>query len=368
MTKSPKPRRKWFLMAPVALLIVLPGCQSLGFYSQAIKGQCSIYFSQRSIKEVIADSTVRVEVKEKLGLILQLREFAERELSLKPNGHYLRYADLNRRFVVWNVHAAPEFSLEPKRWWYPVVGRLKYRGYFSEKLARNYSAGLKKDGYDVFVGGVEAYSTLGWFRDPVLNTFIHHSSADLAEIIFHELSHQRVFAKGDTDFNEAFATAVAEEGVRRWLETISNTNALQEYLAAQERTEQFVRIVSNAREQLKRVYGETGEGKGAPTAPTDAAKRAQKDRVIADLKDRYAALKAEWDGYSGFDAWFNRPINNAQLNTIATYYELVPAFRHLLKAHQGNLQSFFEACDRLAKLKDKDTRHQALKTEANLRT
>jgi predicted aminopeptidase len=368
MTKKSKPRRKWFLIVSVALLIVLPGCQSLGFYSQAIKGQCSIYFSQRPIKSLMADSHTSGEVKEKLGLVLQLREFAEKELSLKANGHYLKYADLNRRFVVWNVHAAPEFSLEPKRWWYPVVGRLKYRGYFSEKLARKYGEGLKKDGYDVFVGGVEAYSTLGWFRDPVLNTFIHHSPADLAEIIFHELSHQRVFAKGDTDFNEAFATAVAEEGVRRWLETISNTNALQEYLVSQQRTEQFVGIVAEARDELKKVYGESEDGKGAPAAPTDAAKREQKQRVLAELKGRYAALKTEWGGYPGFDGWFARPINNAQLNTVATYYDLVPAFRRLLQEHQGNLEAFFDACDRLAKMKDKDARHRALKEQAHLRT
>jgi predicted aminopeptidase len=368
MTLKSKRRKKWFLVLPVALLIVLPGCQSFGFYGQAIKGQCQIYFRQRPIKTALADANVSSETKEKLGLVLQLREFAEKELSLKANGHYLKYADLNRRFVVWNVNAAPEFSLEPKRWWYPVVGRLKYRGYFSEKLARKYGAALAKEGYDVFVGGVEAYSTLGWFRDPVLNTFIQHSPADVAEIIFHELSHQRVFASGDTDFNEAFATAVAEEGVRRWLQAISTTNALQEYLASQQRNEQFVRIVEDAREQLKKVYGEPGEAKGAPVVASDAIKREQKEHVIAELKSRYAALKADWGGSSEFDGWFARPVNNAQLNTIATYYDLVPAFRRLLQAHHGNLEEFFQACDRLAKLKDKDARHRALKGEADLRT
>jgi len=361
MTKRPKPRRKWFLAIPVALLIVLPGCQSLSFYSQAIKGQCNIYLSQRPIKATLADPKVPGEVKEKLGLILELREFAEKELNLEANGHYLKYADLHRRFVVWNVNAAPEFSLEPKRWWYPVVGRLKYRGYFSEKMARKYGADLQKDGYDVYVGGVEAYSTLGWFRDPVLNTFIHNSPADLAEIIFHELSHQRVFASGDTDFNEAFATAVGEEGVRRWLHAIGNTNALEQYLVSQERTEQFVQLIDQARAQLKGIYGDDSEAQGSSTAPSDAEKRKQKQQVIANLKDRYAELKARWGGYAGFDGWFSRPINNAQLNTIATYYDLVPEFRKLIQAHGGNLEKFFDACDGLAKLKDKERRHQALK-------
>lgn len=333
----------------------------MGFYSQAIKGQCNIYFSQRPIKTALADAKVSSEVKEKLGLVLELRRFAENELSLKPNGHYVKYADLNRRFVVWNVNAAPEFSLEPKRWWYPVVGRLKYRGYFSEKLARKHGAELQKDGYDVFVGGVEAYSTLGWFRDPVLNTFIHHTPADLAEIIFHELSHQRVFAKGDTDFNEAFATAVGEEGVRRWLQTIGNTNALQDYLVSQQRTEQFVGIVDEAREKLKKVYGDSNDAKGAAVVGSEASRREQKQQVIAELKQRYAELKTGWGGFSGFDIWFSRPINNAQLNTIATYHDLVPAFRRLLQSHHGDLGKFYDTCTRLAKLKDKDQRHEALK-------
>ena len=361
MSPAPRRRKKLFWLLPVFVLIALPGCQSLGYYGQAIKGQCGIYFTQRPIKAMLADTNVSAEVKEKLSLVLQLREYAEKELKLKPNGHYLKYADLHRRFVVWNVNAAPELSLEPKRWWYPVVGSLKYRGYFSEKMARKYSAGLEKQGYDVFVGGVEAYSTLGWFRDPVLNTFIHQSDADLAETIFHELSHQRVFAKGDTDFNEAFATAVAEEAVRRWLQANGNTNALREYLASQQRTEQFVGIVDQARAELKGIYGDSAEGKGGSTGPSDAEKREQKRRVIASLKDRYAALKTEWGGYSGFDGWFARPINNAQLNTIATYYDLVPQFRKLIRASNGDLEKFFATCTRLAKGNDKDQRHAALK-------
>ena len=363
MTATSRRRKKWFWLLPVFVLIALPGCQSIGYYSQAIKGQCSIYLGQRPIKSVLADTNVPAELKEKLGLVLQLRDYAERELKLKPNGHYLKYADVHRRFVVWNVNAAPEFSLEPKKWWYPVVGSLKYRGYFSEKTARKYGAGLEKEGYDVFVGGVEAYSTLGWFRDPVLNTFVNNTDADLAEIIFHELSHQRVFAKGDTDFNEAFATAVAEEAVQRWLRSLGNTNALDEYLASQQRTEQFVAIVDQARAQLKAVYGEPAEAKGGSSGGlSDNEKREQKKRIIADLKNRYAALKkSDWAGYSGFDAWFARPINNAQLNTIATYYDLVPDFRKLIKASGGDLEKFFDTCTRLAKVKDKDERHAALR-------
>src|SRR5262249_41168412 len=152
--------------------------------------------------------------------------------------------------------AAPELSVEPKRWWYPIVGRLKYRGYFSQAEAERYAKKLEGEGYDVFVGGVEAYSTLGWFRDPVLNTFIFDDETELAELLFHELAHQRVFARGDTDFNEAFATAVAEEGLRRWLQARNNAQALEKERTERERKEQFVKLVSKARENLQEIYGE----------------------------------------------------------------------------------------------------------------
>lgn len=363
-------KRRWLVTGILSLILLasLTGCQSLRFYKQAIQGQCKIYFAQRPIPKVLKDGQTPDPLKEKLGLVLALRTFAENELGLPPDGHYLKYADLERRFVVWNVYAAPELSLEQKRWWYPLVGRLKYRGFFSEKEARAYAARLAKDGYDVYVGGVEAYSTLGWFRDPVLNTFIHHKPADLAEILFHELTHQKIFAKGDTDFNEALATAVGEEGVRRWLASLGNTNAVNDYLLAQHRNEQFVRLVMNARNELTQVFGddEDDEAKGG-TAPeaSDEWKRAQKAIIIEKLKTRYAAMKAEWGGYTAYDNWFARPINNAQINTVATYYDLVPYFRRLLEREKGDLEKFYAAVQQIADMGDKEERHAALKRLAS---
>jgi len=363
-------RTRWILGIALAALLVIgvTGCQSIVFYKQAIQGQTQILWNQKPIEKVLADPATPVSVKEKLGLVLELRKFADRELHLPPDGHYLKYADLHRRFVVWNMHAAPELSLEPKTWWYPFVGRLKYRGYFAEKQARKYAAKLQKESYDVFVGGVEAYSTLGWFRDPVLNTFLQHSDPDVAEILFHELSHQKVFAKADTDFNEAFATAVAEEGVKRWLTAIGNTNALREYLIEEDRNEQFVHLVNETRGQLKKVYGDPEEeasakGSTQPSA-SDAWKREQKQKIIEQLKARYAQLKVEWRGYSEYDRWFARPINNAQLNTISTYYDLVPYFRRLLQRDNGNLDHFYSAVEKLAEMRDKEQRHNALRTMA----
>jgi predicted aminopeptidase len=204
---------KW--CALLALAGGAGGCST--FYGQAVRGQWQLLTDTESIPKLIARTNTPPELRAKLELVLSLREFAGRELKLKPNGHYRSYVDVGRRFVVWNVYATPEFSLEDKTWWYPVVGALSYRGYFREDLARQCAERLADRGWDVHVGGIEAYSTLGWFRDPVLNTFIHQPPPHLAETIFHELAHQRVFVKADTEFNEAFATAVAQAGVRRWL-------------------------------------------------------------------------------------------------------------------------------------------------------
>lgn len=310
---------------------------------------------------MLAREETQPTLREKLQLVLELRRFAENELHLKTEGHYSRYADLGRRHVVWNVYAAPEFSLEPKKWWYPIVGRLKYRGFFSEQDARDYGARIAKQGYDVYVGGVDAYSTLGWFKDPVLNTFIHHPRTELAEILFHELAHQRVFARGDTDFNEAFATAVGEEGVRRWLRAQGDTNALAVYELELRRKDQFVALVMRAREDLKRVYGE----ESAPAPHTRSApggeliassRRDAKAEVFAKLRADYEVLKASWAGDSSYDNWFKRPINNARLNTIAAYYHFVPAFQRLLAKHNGDLADFYADAKALSAL-GKDERH-----------
>ncbi len=352
----------FFCLSLVA--VALMGCQSLGFYKQAVQGQYQIWHEQRSIPKLIADPQTPAALKEKLQLVMKLREFAASDLHLKIKGYYESYADLHRRFVVWNVNAAPEFSVEPKSWWYPVVGRLKYRGYFVEKMARSYGTNLAKKDYDVFVGGVEAYSTLGWFRDPVLNTFINNPESDLAETLFHELAHHKVFVGGDTDFNEAFATTVGEEGVRRWFQAKGDPTAYRDYLAELRRNEQFVELVRTTRAELKAVYGEekSDEAKSLaadPPAKSDAEKREEKARVIARLREQYQRLKVQWGGYDGYDHWFSRPLNNAQLNTVETYYHLVPGFRRLLQDCGGDLDMFYETVKRLTKL-SKDKRHQKL--------
>jgi len=332
--------------------LCMTGCQAVSYYSQAIHGQCQMWNRQRSIQSLLDDPKTPDELKQRLRLVLEVRRFAEEELKLPANGHYLCYADLGRRFAVWNVYAAPELSLKPKTWWYPIVGRLEYRGFFSEEKARRYAAKLEKEKYDVFVGGVTAYSTLGWFHDPVLNTFIHDDDDELAGLLFHELAHQRVFVSGDTDFNEAFATAVAGEGLRRWIESRRDPAALERHRTEFRRTEQFVTLVAETRKKLEAVY-DSPKPPGSPDAKiaSDATKRLEKQRIVEEMRRDYAGLKAGWGGRTDYDDWFNRKPNNAQLNTVDAYYHLVPAFRQLLEENAGDLEAFYRAATALGKLK-----------------
>jgi predicted aminopeptidase len=349
----------------LAIVAAVAGCQTLGYYGQAIKGQYQIFAHQKAIDKLIADPDTPARLRGQLELLQKFRAFAASELKLPVDDHYRKYADVHRPYVVWNVQAAPRFSLQPKTWWYPVVGSLEYRGYFSESGATNCARRLRAKGYDVYVDGVEAYSTLGWFKDPVLNTFIFNREADLAETIFHELGHQRVFAHGDTDFNEAFATTVGQEGARRWLRAQGNTNAWEAYRVSLQRHDQFVHLILGTRAKLETIYGDTRDKSGKiqaareSPAPPDKV-REDKERVFTDLRRDYARLKEEWNGANGYDDWFAHELNNAQLNTIANYYDFVPGFERLLQANGGDLEKFYDAVERLAKMSQEE-RHQRLR-------
>ncbi len=368
LKKSPKSRRLWKVLIGAALVAAVgavSGCRTLSFYGQAIKGQCQLLIHEQSIQKLSHDPQTPAPLKKRFELLEELRWFAANDLNLPVDNHYLKYVDVHRPFVVWNVEAAPEFSLEAHTWWYPFVGSLDYRGYFSLHGATNYAAYLRRTGYDVTVGGVQAYSTLGWFKDPVLNTFIFEPEPELAEIIFHELGHQRVFAHGDTDFNEAFATCVGEEGARRWLKGKGNTVELERYTAHLRRNDQFVRLVMTTRERLEALYGdavlENGQVKATRKhqAVPAAELRRQKEQILAQMQTDYARLKAGWSGNSEFDGWLERRLNNATLNSVAIYYDLVPGFDQLMAQNGGDLEKFYAAAKALSK-KPRKERHEAL--------
>jgi predicted aminopeptidase len=336
----------------LVMMVCFSGCQAFSYYRQAIAGEYQILAHQESITDLKANPKTPPELKAKFAQVIKIRQFAAEDLKLPADGAYVKYTDLHRPCVVWNVNVAPALSLEPKSWWFPVVGRASYRGYFNEAAARRYAARWEKKGWDVYVGGVEAYSTLGWFPDPLMNTFIFEPEADLAELIFHELGHRRVYVNGDTDFNEAFATEVAAEGLRRWFAASSNEKACQEHQAALARDRQFVQLVMDARRELDTIYAD-------PRLP-DAEKLRRKEEIIGKLRAKYASVKKAWGGETGYDEWFAEPINNAKLATVSEYYDLVPAFQALLLANGGDMEKFYGAVAALGKL-PAGKRHKALR-------
>lgn len=329
---------------PFALLLmitVLSGCASPLYYAQAISGQLEIFAKRRPVEEVLSDPATPAQTKHQLKLAQRLRDFASQELALPDNHSYRRYADLDRPFAVWDVFAAPEFSLEPKKWCFIVAGCVSYRGYFARDKAEQFAAKLKQKGYDVYVGGVPAYSTLGWFNDPLLNTFIQRTEADLAGLLFHELAHQKLYVSGDSAFNESFATAIELEGVKRWFQQSGNANNAEAYRQKIQRREEFTALVLKHRERLKEIYA---------SDLSDAEKRAAKARVFEELRNDYAKLKAGWNGYAAFDNWFAQDLNNAHVIAIGLYTQYVAAFQALLAQHGGDLATFYREVERLAQL------------------
>ena len=371
--KSAHGMRKWLLVATLLVVVIcVSGCHTLGFYGQALKGQYQIFAHQEPIDRLAAEPSTPALLKQRFALLADLRGFAHDELKLPTDSHYRKYVDVHRPFVVWNVEAASEFSMEPKTWWYPFLGSLEYRGYFSKSGATNYGDSLRAKGYDVSVGGVGAYSTLGWFKDPVLNTFIFENDADLAEIIFHELAHQRLFARGDTDFNEAFATTVGQEGSRRWLKARNNDPGLTEYLAHLHHSDDFVHLVMATRTRLQALYQDRvmpdGKIKAATAKPALGAEelRRQKQAIIDGMVAELRGLKKQWVNCSDYDGWLKHPINNAHLNSVAAYYDLVPAFEELLTQNGGNMEQFYRAAEQLAH-KPKTERQEQLRALAKTR-
>ncbi len=323
------------LAALLLLLSLLPACSTARFYGQILQGQGELMRRARPVSAVLADPAAKPRLKDKLRTTRDLLAFARSELHLPARGQYERYSDLGRRYSVWVVFAAPEFSLEAHTWWYPLIGSLKYRGYFRESLAEQEAARLRARGLDVFVGGVEAYSTLGWLRDPLLNTFIGRPDAELAELLFHELTHQRLYLPGDTDFNEALATAVGREGARRWLRARGRQAELAEYERDLRTEHALVGEVLRSRAELQALY--------ARRDLDEAARRQGKQAAFDRLRQRLQALNRRQAGALALDRWFAKPVNNARLNTLAAYHDLVPGFEALLRRHGGDLPAFYRA-------------------------
>jgi predicted aminopeptidase len=295
----------------------------------------------RPVPEVVSDPTTSDALRKRLQRSQEIRAFASRDLGLPENGSYTQYADLGRPYVVWNVFATRELSLDLKQWCYPIVGCAGYRGYFDRAAAERAAEALRAEGYEVNVAGVPAYSTLGWLPDPLLNTFIGGTEGQVAAMVFHELAHQVVFVSGDTTFNESFATAVEREGVRRWLAANDDASLRQGYADFASRRQGFVDLVLKYRDRLELLYR---------SAEPDDAKRAGKRRLFADLLSEYRQLKAAWGGFAGYDRFFAGELTNAHLAAFGAYNALVPAFDALLDRTGGDLGRFYADVRRLAEL------------------
>ncbi|MCW5625539.1 MAG: aminopeptidase [Burkholderiales bacterium] len=341
MTGTRSWQRWGFGAGIVALALVVGGCSTVGYYWQAARGQLAVSWAAAPVDRVIDDPATPEDLRTRLRLARELRDYASRDLGLPDNGSYRQYADLKRPFVVWNVFAAPEFSVLPREWCFPIAGCVSYKGWFDEGRAREFSAEVAHDGYDVFVYGVPAYSTLGWFDDPLLNTFIRWPRAELARLVFHELAHQVAYAAGDSTFNESFATAIELEGVRRWLRQHGTAAELAEFEAMRDRRRDFIALVLRTRARLEAVYA----------GPEDAAaKRSAKAATFERMRTEYVALREQWGGFRGYDRWFEQPLGNAHLASVATYTQRVPAFERLIVQHGGNLAAVYVEVRRLAKL------------------
>lgn len=344
-----------------ALLIVtcwLTSCADSRYYLQSVGGHLQMMQASRPVAQWLADPSVALELKQRLALAQRIRHFAVAELQLPDNASYRRYADLRRRAVVWNVVAAPEFSLKLKTWCFPVAGCVGYRGYFSEVDARAEARNQQLEGLETSVYGVPAYSTLGWMNwaggDPLLNTFIHYPQGELARMIFHELAHQVLYVKDDTLFNESFATAVERLGGEQWLKAHGTPTAEKEYAEFDARRRQFRALSLATRIRLAEIY------KQNEASPSDKqALLAMKNGVMQDFREDYARLKSAWGGYGGYDTWV-AGANNAAFGAQAAYDELVPAFETLFERRGKDWQQFYDAVRELAQL-PATQRVQALK-------
>jgi len=330
------------------LLLTLPltGCAEITYYTQAVTGHLGIMLNSRTLEQVMDDPATPPETRARLERAREMRDYASRVLKLPENRSYRIYADLGRPAALWNVFAAPELSLELKTWCYPIAGCVGYRGYFNRARADTHAKELRAEGYEVFVGPVSAYSTVGWFNDPLLNTVLKRPDPELAGVLFHELAHQRLFLSGDTAFSESFATTVEIEGVRRWLTDQGKPEEFTNYMERLKRREQFMELVLRYRKQLETLY--------ASTKP-DNDKHAEKARTFEELRRDYAALKASWGGYSGFDVWLTSgELNNARMGAVGVYHQYVPAFQALFTKLGGDFEAFYREAEMLAKLPPKE--------------
>ncbi len=325
------------------------GCETVSYYSQAVTGQLSLLAARQDIDKLMNSeespaSHINDETKQRLRSVLALRHFARESLALPVGNTFSSYVDLHAQsakdnYVVWNVFAAPALSIEAKSWCYPIAGCAEYRGYFSREKAQAYADRLAKEGFDTYVAGVKAYSTLGWFADPVLSSFLSYSDSALAGLIFHELAHKVMYVSGDTEFNESFATVVEREGVRRWVQMRDAPEQLKEFEQRKQLHQEFVALIAALRERLGTLY---------ESDIPDADKLVQKTALFTDMQSKFAAFAAQHDGAKRYQGWLKQLDSNAKLVPINSYNRWVNALTHLFEQSDGDFALFYSRVESLA--------------------
>lgn len=335
-------RLRHLLFLSVLLLgfVLLSACSDLDYYLHTAGGHMEVMAERKSIPDLLTDQNTPEELREKLKEIAWIRHFASNRLALPENGSYQSYVELDRPYVVWNVVATPELSLEPLVWCFPFAGCISYRGYFELKKAQEFAKILQEEGHDITVSGVPAYSTLNWFDDPALSTFSKWPTSAIARLIFHELAHQKLYVPDDSAFNESFATTVERAGVELWLDRFGSPKDKEKYAHKLKYENQFLELTADTRQELKKVYD---------SGMSDQEKRQRKEDVFSDLRQRYSTLRESWNGYTGYDRWFET-LNNAKFASLNTYHRWVPAFKLVLKQEKNNFPSFYQRCEAISRV------------------
>jgi len=344
-----------FILASVKALAVLTAvtlltaCTTVGYYSQIVSGHMKIVMGKRPVAEVVSDENVNEALKRRLDVAQRARHFGINTLGLPNNESYTSFYDTGKRYVTWNVIAAGEFSFDPYTWCFPIAGCVSYRGYYAEEDAKSYATEIaEREGLDVTVTGATAYSTLGWFKDPLLNTMLTRSDPAIASLIFHELAHQKLYVGDDSTFNESFATFVENQGLKQWEqhESLNNPQPNDEQMSAElearkMRQQQFVALLRTTREDLEELYG---------SSISEDEMRVSKQQRFQQMRSEYQELKQSWNNYEGYDHWFSQDLNNARLVSVATYNDYIPAFKEMFDQSGGSLAEFYEAAEKVAEL------------------
>ena len=328
----------------IVTLFQLAGC----YYLQAARGQLDVLARREPIPELLADPETPAALAERLRLVQDAREFSIAELGMPDNGSYRSYADLERDYVLWSIFAAPELALDPVNWCYPIVGCVSYRGFFNYETALREATKLGERGFDVYVAGIPAYSTLGRFDDPVLNTMLQWDELRLVSTLFHELAHQVLYVPDDTGFNESFASAVEEFSVERFLVARGSDEAIAEHRERLRLRHALSELMADARDDLGVYFSETLD---------DDEKRLLKEHrlehLLADTRALFEARGAD------ITALLQGPWNNARLLTFNLYEGHLPAFRRLYEQCDRQLECFYDTARQTAAL-DREARERYL--------